>query len=72
VRLTANAPFNKYWEMEAETVNGDFTGFERSWNRSRSFSISASWRFGSLKSRVKKTDYTIDNSDVVGGISKGK
>ena len=71
VRLTANAPFNKYWEMEAETVNGDFTGFERSWNRSRSFSISASWRFGSLKSSVKKTEHSIDNSDVVGGISRG-
>ena len=72
VRLTANAPFNKYWEMEAETVNGDFTGIERSWNRNRSFSISASWRFGSLKSSVKKTEHSIDNSDVVGGISKGK
>ena len=58
--------------MEAETVNGDFKGYERSWNRNRSFAISASWRFGSLKSSVKKTDHTIDNSDVVGGISKGK
>ena len=72
IRFTANAPFNKYWTMEAEAVNGDFRGYERSWNRNRSFAISASWRFGSLKSRVKKTDYTIDNSDVVGGISKGK
>ena len=72
VRITANAPFNKYWKMEAETVNGDFKGYERSWNRNRSFAISASWRFGSLKSSVKKTDHTIDNSDVVGGISKGK
>jgi len=72
VRITANAPFNKYWTMEAETVNGDFRGYERSWNRNRSFAISASWRFGSLKSSVKKTDHTIDNSDVVGGISKGK
>ena len=70
IRFTANAPFNKYLSMEAETVNGDFTGVERSWNRSRSFSISASWRFGSLKSSVKKTEYSIENSDVVGGISK--
>ena len=71
VRLTANAPFNKYWVMDAETVNGDFLGHERSWNRNRSFSISASWRFGSLKSSVKKTEHSIDNSDVVGGISRG-
>ena len=72
LRLTANAPFNKYWTMDAETINGDFIGTERSWNRNRSFSISASWRFGSLKSSVKKTEHTIENSDVVGGISKGK
>ena len=71
VRLTANAPFNKYWVMDAETVNGDFLGHERSWNRNRSFSISASWRFGSLNSSVKKTEHSIDNNDVVGGISKG-
>ena len=71
VRLTANAPFNKYWVMDAETVNGDFTGFERSFNRDRSFALSVSWRFGSLKSSVKKTEHSIDNDDVVGGISKG-
>ena len=27
--------------------------------------------FGSLKAKVKKTDHTIANDDVVGGISKG-
>ena len=71
VRLTANAPFNKYWVMDAETVNGDFAAFERSWNRNRSFAISVSWRFGSLKSNVKKTEHSIDNDDVIGGITKG-
>lgn len=71
VRLTANAPFDRYWVMDAETVNGDFLGHERSWNRNRSFALSVSWRFGSLKSSVKKTEHSIDNDDVVGGISKG-
>ena len=71
VRLTANAPFDRYWVMDAETVNGDFLGHERSWNRNRSFALSVSWRFGSLKSSVKKTEHSIDNSDVVGGINKG-
>ena len=71
VRLTANAPFNKYWTVEAETVNGDYLSHEKSWNRDRSFTLSVSWRFGSLKSSVKKTEHSIDNDDVVGGISKG-
>ena len=71
VRFTANAPFTKYWTMEAETVNGDDFSHEKSWNRDRSFTLSVSWRFGSLKSSVKKTEHSIDNDDVVGGITKG-
>ena len=71
VRLGANAPFNKYWRMEAETVNGDYRDRQQSWNRARSFSLSVSWRFGSLKASVKKTEHSIDNDDVVGGITKG-
>ena len=34
--------------------------------------LSLSYRFGKLKASVKKTETTIDNDDVVGGISKGK
>ena len=71
VRIGANAPFNKYWTSEAETVNGDYRDFQQSWNRARSFSLSVTYRFGSLKASVKKTEHSIDNDDVVGGISKG-
>ena len=71
VRFTANAPFTKYWTMDAETINGDYRSHEKSWNRDRSFTLAVSWRFGSLKSSVKKTEHSIDNDDVVGGISKG-
>ena len=71
VRIAANAPFNKYWSSEAETVNGDYRDFQQSWNRARSFTLSVSYRFGSLKASVKKTEHSIDNDDVVGGISKG-
>ena len=55
VRIAANAPFNKYWTSEAETVNGDYRDYQKSWNRARSFSLSVTWRFGSLKANVKKT-----------------
>jgi|GEM_PF-5245592 hypothetical protein len=34
--------------------------------------LTVSYRFGKLKASVKKTETTIDNDDVVGGISKGK
>jgi len=71
VRIAANAPFNKYWSSEAETVNGNYRDFQQSWNRARSFTITVTYRFGSLKASVKKTEHSIDNDDVVGGINKG-
>ena len=72
VRLGANTPFNKYMTSEAETVNGDYRDYQISWNRGRSFSLSVSWCFGSLKASVKKTEHSIDNDDVVGGITRGQ
>ena len=72
VGLGANNPFNKHITSSAETVNGDYRDFQTSWNRGRSFSISLTWRFGSLKASVKKTEHSIENDDVVGGITKGQ
>lgn len=71
VRLGANSPFDKYLPSMAETVNGNYRDYQQSWNRGRCFTISVNWRFGSLKSSVKKTEHSIENDDVVGGISKG-
>ena len=71
VRLGANSPFDKYLPSVAETVNGNYRDYQQSWNRGRCFTISVNWRFGSLKSSVKKTEHSIDNDDVVGGINKG-
>jgi hypothetical protein len=71
VRIGAISPFNKYRSSVAETVNGDYRDYQQSWVRGRSFSLSVTWRFGSLKASVKKTEHSIDNDDVVGGISKG-
>ena len=72
VRLGTNSPFDKYMMSEAETVNGDYRDYQKSWNRARCFTLSLTWRFGSLKASVKKTEHSIDNDDVVGGISKGQ
>ncbi len=72
VRLGANNPFNKHLTSSAETVNGDYRDRQTSWNHGRSFSLSLSWRFGSLKASVKKAEHSIENDDVVGGITKGQ
>jgi hypothetical protein len=47
-------------------------GYQDTATRGSMLNFSVSYRFGKLKASVKKTETTIDNSDVVGGISKGK
>ena len=70
LRIGANNPFNNQMTTRAETVNGDYRDRQTSWNHGRSFSFSLSWRFGSLNASVKKTEHSIENDDVVGGITK--
>jgi hypothetical protein len=72
VRLGADTPFSKYATSTSKTVNGDYRGYNKAWLSGRTFSINVNWRFGSLKASVKKTEHSIDNDDVVGGIKKGK
>lgn len=73
VRLTANAPFHKNLNYHTRTVQGDILGCGDNINaqNNRQFQISVSFRFGKLKSSVKKTETTIENDDVVGGITRG-
>jgi len=72
VRLNAQRPFSgRYSTWRSDFTQGDYTGFARQSYKSRSFSISVSYRFGSLRTQVKKTSATIDNNDVVGGSSAG-
>ena len=72
LRLYANMPFNKYYHNESVTNQGDYTGVSKHDYLGRRFQISLSYRFGKLKASVKKTETTIENNDVVGGISKGQ
>ena len=72
LRLYANMPFNKYYHNDSVTNQGDYTGVSKHDYLGRRFQISLSYRFGKLKASVKKTETTIENSDVVGGISKGQ
>jgi len=72
VRIGANDLFRKERCFESSVVNGDFLDHRSSYSPARQFNISVTWRFGSLKAQVKKVDHSIENDDVVGGITKGK
>ena len=74
VRLMANAPFNKNMHYKTRTTQGDIIGWgdEILSQNGQYFRIGVTYRFGKLKASVKKTETTIENSDEVGGITKGK
>ena len=73
INISAQRPFSpKYSCFNQYTTQGDYTGRSHYEFIQRNLSLSISYRFGSLNARVKKTDKTITNDDVVGGISKGK
>lgn len=70
VSISAQKPFSPlYGGFTSYTSQGDYTGRNSFTWRERNLSLSISYRFGSLTARVKKTDKTIENSDVVGGSS---
>jgi len=52
--------------MKTYVTQGDVTGWSRYEQESRRFGISLSYRFGSLKSSVKKASKTIENDDLIG------
>lgn len=57
---------------KTRTIQGDILGWGDNINpHSRYLRLTLSYRFGKLKTSVKKTETTIENSDVVGGITKG-
>ena len=70
----ANSPFHKNQHFRTRTVQGDILGWGDNIknNNGRYFLLAFTYRFGKLKAGVKKTETTIENSDEVGGISRGK
>lgn len=71
ISLSANNFFNKYNTYENNTVTDTF----RSWNKNKyynlGYAIGISWRFGELKTQVKKTSRSINNDDVKSGGGSG-
>ncbi|MBR5169174.1 MAG: outer membrane beta-barrel protein [Muribaculaceae bacterium] len=67
VQLQAVVPFSgKYMSMKNYVTQGDVTGWTRYEQQARRFGINISYRFGSLKSSVKKASKTIENDDLIG------
>ena len=67
VKLGAQNPFSgKYHQITQNTTNGDRIGYNTSHSINRAFGINISYRFGSLKASVKKTNKTITNDDLEG------
>ena len=57
-------------KINTHTVNGGYTGISSIYQHNvRMLKLSIAYRFGSLKSSVKKTEKTIENDDMIGGKS---
>jgi outer membrane receptor protein involved in Fe transport len=77
-RLTVRLNWNHFIGNTTSTrttryVNGSYIGssITKSPNY-QSLSVSVSYKFGSFKGFVKKTDVSIENNDIVGGSQKGQ
>ncbi|MBR5436004.1 MAG: TonB-dependent receptor [Muribaculaceae bacterium] len=70
--FSIHTPFRKDLCWTTRYTQGDIIGFNNEYNKgdSRQFVIAASYRFGNLKANVKRTDSTINNSDLEGGLSR--
>ena len=70
--ISIHTPFRKDLCWTTRYTQGDIIGFSNDYNKgdSRQFVIAASYRFGNLKANVKRTDSTINNSDLEGGLSR--
>ncbi|MCR5077252.1 MAG: TonB-dependent receptor [Prevotella sp.] len=70
VSLYAHMPFNSREHYNYRTIQGDYTGYNRTTDKPRVFGIRMTWNFGKLKASVKKAERTIENDDLVGGVKK--
>lgn len=67
ISLFASSLFNKYLTFRDETVTETFRSWTSTQSPSRRYGFSISWRFGELKTQVKKTARSINNDDVKAG-----
>ena len=66
-----NNPYSKYRTFRSDTRGADFYQTNVSQNPYRSFNIGFNYRFGKLKSDIKKNQRGINNDDLKGGNKSG-
>lgn len=67
VSLRANNPFWEDMKMTNTTTGRDFYSKSITWRTARDFSLSISYRFGSMKGQIKKVQRGISNDDQKAG-----
>lgn len=72
VRLYGDNPFTKNKEFKSKTQNEAFFYESNSSQRMRTFGFALSFRFGELKSQIKKTQRGISNDDTMQGGGQGQ
>lgn len=71
VRLNAYSVLHKYEVSKSYITQGDYVNHGVSHYNQRNVQVMLSYRFGSSNTRVKQTDKTVENDDLVGGLRSG-
>ena len=71
VRLSANSILHKHQVSKGYITQGDYVNHGVGHFNQRNVQLSLSYRFGSSNTRVKQTETTVENDDLVGGLKSG-
>ena len=71
VRLSANSIVHKYEVSKGYITQGDYVNHGVGYFNQRNVQLSLSYAFGSSNTSVKKTEKTVENDDLVGGLRSG-
>lgn len=71
VRLSANSILHKHQVDKTFVTQGDYVNHGVGRYNQRNVQVSVSYAFGSSNTRVKQTETTVENDDLVGGLQSG-
>ncbi|MBR6947635.1 MAG: TonB-dependent receptor [Muribaculaceae bacterium] len=71
VRLNANSILHKHQVDKLYVTQGDYVSHGMGRYNQRNVQVSVSYAFGSSNTRVKQTETTVENDDLVGGLRSG-
>ena len=71
VRLNAYSVLQKYEVSKGYITQGDYLNHGVGHFNQRNVQVMLSYRFGSSNTRVKQTETTVENDDLVGGLKSG-